>query len=795
MYLNLIKKLDQNQKYIYLLPGYIFNFFSTSALLVIVYFSDLNYLAADLGLASSFLLFICHFLSLNERGVLLAEGNLDRINSAFIFRLQSSLILLFIASLFFISQNIFNIFTLSISILIISQWCIEIFLIKCETKKIYKYLKFNIIASAIYILTSVILIFNGKVLIFSVFTISYNLIILTLCLSTFKKLNLFFDYINYYRFFLKKNLHSNRLTSSFFISVSNFYFRYFIYILFSKELAASVFTFFTLGSFPASIYSLILAPSLIKDKYRFKDLNILLIIYTVYFCVGVGLLFSYYNQIEFAKNLNFLIAGLSMIGSIIMIYAFHKRQILIHNKKSRSLCFQIDIFYSLSVISIIPLIYSIGSNILLPAAFLFTSIIAYLFYGLTIKIKKFQKNLYFFILFLFLPIYIILFDNNFVFFPKIYFSTDPFFSSSFSLNTLPIPLSFFLILIIFYLFVKNYLIDRDILYVFSLTIILGLTSISVLKYNLKSENIYILLQFSFPFLAFIIGNQFAKLSSQHLKFFKSLFFIYLFIILLQFFDIFNSKDLILSSNISSFGVYKHLQYVSQFIGISFLISIAYLIRLNYFNKLQIFILILLTNIYLILSTSISGFIYTGILSLLMILIFMKEDFAKRFNYLYFGLFTILSFFVIKIQFDHQASYIVETTYFKIINFLPLLSDRILSIFLYLREIYNFENFLFGKNNLDELNPLFNTSFNYFVDFIYNLGFLTLLPLIYLIVQFFINFLNYIKKSNSKFIIFLSISILIFLIIDTFIKSSLRELYTGSLLYFFWGYSFHYLRKR
>ena len=93
MYLNLIKKLDQNRKYLYLLPGYIFNFFSTSALLVIVYFSDLKYLAADLGLASSFLLFICHFLSLNERGVLLAEGNIDRINSTFIFRLQSSLIL------------------------------------------------------------------------------------------------------------------------------------------------------------------------------------------------------------------------------------------------------------------------------------------------------------------------------------------------------------------------------------------------------------------------------------------------------------------------------------------------------------------------------------------------------------------------------------------------------------------------------------------------------------------------------------------------------------------------------
>ena len=794
MFLQLIKKFNYNKKYIYLIPSYTFNFFSTSTLLVIVYFSDLNYLAADLGLASSFLLFICHFLSLNERGVLLAEGNLEKINSAFIFRLQSSLVLLLIASFFFIFQNIFSLFIFSISILIISQWCVEIFLVKCEIRNTYVYLKYNTIASIIYILFSIILIFYGKVFIFSILTIIYNLVVLLLCLFTFKKLKLFFDYINYYKFFFKKSLYSNRLTSSFFISVSNFYFRYFIYILFTKELAASVFTFFTLGSFPASIYSLILAPSLIKDKYRFKDLNTLLIVYTVYFFIGVGILYSYYYQIEFTQNLNFLIAGLSMIGSIIMIYAFHKRQIMIHHENTRSLCFQIDIFYSLSVICIIPLIYSIGSNILLTGAFLITSIIAYIFYGLDFKIKKF-KNFYIFILLLFLPIYFILFKENFVFFPKIYFSSDPFFNSGFSLDTLPIPFSFFLILIIFYLVVKNYLIDRDILYVFSLTVILGLTSISVLKHNLKSENIYILLQFSFPFLAFIIGNQFAKLENQHIKFFKSLFFVCLFIISLQFFDIFKSKDLILSSNISSFGVYKHLQYVSQFIGISFLISIAYLIKLNYFNKLQVFVLLLITNIYIILSASISGFIYTATLSLLLVIIILKDIFIKKISYLYLALFLIVSFIVIKIQFDHQASYIVETTYFKIINFLPLLSDRILSILFYLGEIYNFKDFLFGKNNLHELNPLFNTSFNYFIDFIYNLGFLTLLPLIYLIINFMINFMSYLNKSKSEFIIFLSISILIFLIVDTFIKSSLRELHTGSLLYFFWGYSFYHLRKK
>ena len=166
MFLQLIQKINNNKKYFFLISGYIFSFFSTSALLVIVYFSDLNFLTADLGLDISFLLFLCHLLSINERSVLLADEDLEKINSSFIFRLQSSIALLILSSVFFYSQNILNIFIFSISILIISQWCLEIFLVKCEVKKKYNYLKYNSFALIFYICVSVALIFLGEVLIF-----------------------------------------------------------------------------------------------------------------------------------------------------------------------------------------------------------------------------------------------------------------------------------------------------------------------------------------------------------------------------------------------------------------------------------------------------------------------------------------------------------------------------------------------------------------------------------------------------------------------------------------------------
>ena len=308
--------------------------------------------------------------------------------------------------------------------------------------------------------------------------------------------------------------------------------------------------------------------------------------------------------------------------------------------------------------------------------------------------------------------------------------------------------------------IKSFLIEKEILYTLSLTVILGLTSISVLKYNLKSENIYILLQFSFPLFAFIIGYEFAKFRSQHLKFYKTLFYLYLFIISFQFIDILRSQNFILNSNLSSIGIYKHLQYVSQTIGIVFLITICFLFKYKFFNKLQLFILILITNVYLVFSTSISGLIYTVVLSLLIIFGIFQKTLKNNIIYIYMLIpFILIS--VLRFQFNQQPSYMVETTYFKVINFLPLLFERFNSMVYFIKEISSINDFLFGKNNISEFNLLYNTSFNYFVDIIYNLGIITLLPSIFLFSIYFRKYLNYSKIHKTDFIFFLSSTILIF----------------------------------
>ena len=118
-----------------------------------------------------------------------------------------------------------------------------------------------------------------------------------------------------------------------------------------------------------------------------------------------------------------------------------------------------------------------------------------------------------------------------------------------------------------------------------------------------------------------------------------------------------------------------------------------------------------------------------------------------------------------------------------------------SILFYINEISNLREFLVGKNNISISNPLFSTSFNYFVDYIYNFGFLTLIPLLYLIFSFFKKLIFYLQDPKSKFVVFSSFVILIFLLVDTFIKSSLREIYVGNLFYFLWGFTYYNLKNK
>ena len=154
-----------------------------------------------------------------------------------------------------------------------------------------------------------------------------------------------------------------------------------------------------------------------------------------------------------------------------------------------------------------------------------------------------------------------------------------------------------------------------------------------------------------------------------------------------------SQNFILNSNLSSIGIYKHLQYVSQTIGIVFLITICFLFKYKFFNKLQLFILILITNVYLVFSTSISGLIYTVVLSLLIIFGIFQKTLKNNIIYIY----MLIPFILISVlRFNLINNHLIwlRLRILKLLIF--LLFERFNSMVYFIKEISSINDFYLAK---------------------------------------------------------------------------------------------------
>ena len=96
-------------------------------------------------------------------------------------------------------------------------------------------------------------------------------------------------------------------------------------------------------------------------------------------------------------------------------------------------------------------------------------------------------------------------------------------------------------------------------------------------------------------------------------------------------------------------------------------------------------------------------------------------------------------------------------------------------------------FLFGSNADNKLYANTKGIYNYYIDFIYNFGFISLLPLIVIIYLTFSKTIIHKKQiiNNRQYlIIFFVLSII--LVIECFIKVPLKQPYIGILSFFIWG---------
>ena len=377
--------------------AYILNLMIPTFAMVICVISGNAILGAEIALINSFWLTITQIFSNNVRSQAIAKNDPNFLNDnilfRFIFVILGIAIIIFTDLTYFLTNSEEGIKILKIiSITILAQWIFELILTFYEIKKkILKIIFINILnfLFSISVLISLIFLdYYSLIIIFSIYIFILFLITIVETKSVYSiSIKNGFDLII-------KNIRSVAFFSSFSIIFSSFVWRYLIFILYPREIAAVFFACFSVGSFPATIFNSSIGPTFVKQNMKLdnKFKGILFSVFVLIIFLGV---LSFYNiyfmevpLFSFMNNFVILTLSFSLIGSFIMTYAMYLRQKNIQSDfELRNKTFWLDTVYGSSITVLLPLLYYFNSIYYVSLTFFFASVIGFIIYGIFSKYK------------------------------------------------------------------------------------------------------------------------------------------------------------------------------------------------------------------------------------------------------------------------------------------------------------------------------------------------------------------------------------------------------------------------
>ena len=338
------------------------NVFLPNIILFLSFISFDSKFAAEIGLTNITFIALTQMLSGNIRLIAVQQKNIKLLRSNLFFRLISGIIIL----IFFQTLSYYFDFieeyrtTFLISSLIILLWCSElalsIFEIKRDTIKLLSSLFFYILLILLLIL---------MFLIKNIFLINLTLLIsilglLFFCIKSLKQnLNLNLIVKNLFG----KKIGLEQYLSSISSPLSSMCWRFYLFFSYSKEISGTIFIAFAICSFPGTFFNSVIGPNYFynrisinsKLKKLFVGILILIITYNIF-------TFNHYNINEFNEyNLFSHVLKISLIGSLIMIYAmYHRQNSFFKSELNTANIFYKDIYYGVALILILPVLDNIG---------------------------------------------------------------------------------------------------------------------------------------------------------------------------------------------------------------------------------------------------------------------------------------------------------------------------------------------------------------------------------------------------------------------------------------------------
>ena len=365
-------------------------FLPTLILIITSFFKNYN-LTAELGILIGFNIIFTQIFSANARSIIISKKIISSIYSYIIFRIIISIIIIIINLFFFNIFEFSNKFILlTISFMIVFQWLNELILTYFELKRKINEFYYYIAVSLMFIffifidfyfyqnLANLFLIYN--ILLFVFFTYFF------LKIKTIKK-----NKTSLKKIFIL-SVTAKSFYSSFSISFANLIWRLLVIQFCGKMLAGVYFASFALGSLPGTLFNNTFGPTIIKRDIK-ANRNLYFIICVFIIILIILFFLSITNRDQIFVNFSYTqIFGtfLSLIGSYFMVRGLYARQYLIQKTSHQSFVFKTDVFYSLLVITIVPILYLLGGDKLIIVSFLISSITSYVVYITTYNniIKK-----------------------------------------------------------------------------------------------------------------------------------------------------------------------------------------------------------------------------------------------------------------------------------------------------------------------------------------------------------------------------------------------------------------------
>jgi glycosyltransferase involved in cell wall biosynthesis len=382
-------KKDVNLNFVFSTISHSLNIFLPSVIMILSYFFLEKFLVADIGFFSSLFIMLTSIFSGNTRMLTIRDRTLDLLYSTLIFRILYSIFILsiFFLFLFYKSNLDIKVLIFLLALLIVVLWCHEIVLLIYEINldRIKQF--FFIVFQFSFILSLSILFILKNYILINFLVGLFCLIIFTINLSNIKKINIIFSNT----FFRRTALYYAYL-SSISIIVNIFAWRFYIYYIFTKEIAATLFIVFAIASFPATLFNNVIAPSFFYYKIvirnYFKKITIFLFILSIIYGLAS---YKYMALNDYSGSLDLLFyktLKLSIIGSFIMIYAMYFRHKIFYDTNKKNEVFVTDIIYGITLIFTLPILNEIGGLEAISSAFLLSSVLAALLYNKNLLLNK-----------------------------------------------------------------------------------------------------------------------------------------------------------------------------------------------------------------------------------------------------------------------------------------------------------------------------------------------------------------------------------------------------------------------